>query len=343
MGDNTAISWADATINTNFGCTRVSAGCQNCYAEQVVAGLARKMAAVNPKAAEFYGGLTKITSGGPRWTSVVKLHEEHLLQPLRWREGRRIFVNSLSDTFHESLSFEQIARVFAMAAAAPQHTFMYLTKRPERMAAFFKAVSLADVVDVARTFVSFRSFQSKVATYDHLLSIKSNTWPLPSVWLGTSVESQEVADERISHLVQAPAAIRFISAEPLLTALDISSHLLDGNLLSCPEVDMVGEVDACAGCPSGGPECAGEWERPINWVICGAESGPNHRPMEMRWALDLRDQCKTAGVAFFFKQDSSSKAGQRPYLVESDGSHTTIQEFPASKIDRTFNRKTFGV
>jgi protein gp37 len=324
MGDNTKISWTDATVNVNVGCSRVSAGCQHCYAEQVVAGLARKMAAVNPETAAFYADLTQPSSSGPRWTGVVKLHEEHLQLPIQWRRGRRIFLNSLSDTFHESLTDDSIARVFAMMAAAPQHTFQVLTKRPARMEAFFRKVSLGDVVDVARTFVAKRKFQSKDLIYDHLLTIKNNVWPLPNVWLGVSVEDQKTADERIPLLLQTPAEIRFLSCEPLLAPVAVSQRL--GRFIYWPYF-----IGPCKHGRHPWTRCEDgcDYTSGIDWVICGSESGMGHRPMDLDWARSLRDQCVASKVAFFYKQGPGNKAGMNPTL---DG--VTWHEFPNTKLVR---------
>ena len=130
MGDKTGISWTDTTWNPVRGCSRVSAGCMNCYAETQAARIVR----MGKGKSTAYDGLVKLTAGGePRWTGVVRLVPEHLADPLRWKKPRRVFVNSMSDLFHESLTNEQIAAVFGVMAAAPQHTFQCLTKRPARM------------------------------------------------------------------------------------------------------------------------------------------------------------------------------------------------------------------
>lgn len=270
MSDKTQISWTDATWNPIYGCSRVSKGCERCYAEEVVAALPRKFKERNPEAFNFYSGLTKDTPNGPRWTGVVKVHEGHLLQPLRWTESRRIFVNSLSDLFHERLSISDIARVFAVMASAPKHTFQVLTKRPRIM----------------QELLSDPSFKESVRTRPGGLAERCHTdwqipWPLPNVWLGVSVEDQRAADERIPLLLQTPAAVRFLSCEPLLGPIQFPS--LQG----------------------------------IGWAIVGGESGPSFRPMDYKWAQSIWDQCKAAKVAFFYKQDAARKAGQLQYPVET--------------------------
>ena len=228
MADNTRIEWTDATWNPLRGCSRVSEGCRHCYAEQV--------------AARFSGpglkfeGIAHRIGGEARWTGKVVLVEEKLTEPLRWRRPRRIFVNSMSDLFHEELPDDAIDRVFAIMARAPHHTFQILTKRAVRLRAYMSAPGRA---------------------------------VLPHVWLGVSVEDQAAAEERIPELLAVPAALRFLSCEPLLGPLRLESYL---------------------------------GRRGIGWVISGGESGPRARPPDPAWFRSLRDQCRAARVPFFFKQ-----------------------------------------
>ncbi len=310
MSENSSISWTDATWGPSYGCSRVSSGCVNCYAEQVVATLPRKFKEKNPKAFEFYSGLTRDTPTGPRWTGIIKLHEDHLLQPLRWQKPRRIFVNSLSDVFHENISTHDILLVFATMALAKHHTFQLLTKRPERMknilSSFSKweefSDSLRSAVSKSSVFCLNPNYNQWYDTLQHNIA-----WPLPNVWIGVSVEDQKAADERIPLLMDTPASIRFLSCEPLIAPVDLTPFFAF--------IDRNGE-------PSG------LRRKHPDWVIVGGESGPNFRPMHMEWARSLRDQCKEAGVAFFFKQQSAVKAGQKHYIEELDETHTVIQEFP---------------
>ncbi|WP_323021224.1 phage Gp37/Gp68 family protein [Pararhodobacter sp.] len=260
MADRTPIEWADATWNPITGCSRVSEGCRNCYAEI--------MAARFSKPGQWGEGLAQIVrkpdgSADHRWTGQVRLNDRALDQPLRWRKPRRIFVCSTSDLFHEGVPDEWLDRVFAVMALAPQHTFMVLTKRPER----------------AREYVAPRLFESP-SMQDRLWSIYHASrskhvpaWPLPNVWLGTSIEDQATADARIPHLLATPAAVRFVSAEPLLGPVDLTGYL--------PDLD----------CGDG-----------LDLAIVGGESGPGARPMHPDWPRALRDQCVAAGTAFFFKQ-----------------------------------------
>ena len=252
MGANTKIEWTDATWNPVTGCTHVSEGCRNCYAERVL-----------PRTGQSF--------------DKVVCHPDRLDAPLHWKRPIRIFVNSLSDLFHEDVPDEFIAKVFLTMISAKRHTFQILTKRPRRMldllekpsAAFPLAMMVGDV--------------------------------LPNVWLGVSCEDQHTADERALLLSQTPAAVRFISAEPLLGPISLKGYI--GELWFCNKCGFVGEStqdgkgfhDRCN-------YFAGKQRPLLDWVIVGGESGPMARPMHPDWARSLRDQCQAAGVPFFFKQ-----------------------------------------
>ncbi|AIM41020.1 hypothetical protein PBI_SQUIRTY_73 [Mycobacterium phage Squirty] len=244
MSDNTSIEWTQATWNPVTGCQKVSAGCDHCYAETI---------------AHRFAGTKAYPNGFD-----VTLRPDRLDWPLRKRKPLRIFVNSMSDLFHEQVSDEYIAEVFAVMAAAPQHTFQVLTKRHARM----------------RSLLSSATFQGDC---EHRMldqyGVLDNEWPLPNVWLGVSTENQKWADIRIPALLDTPAAVRFVSAEPLLGPIDLVQSI---------------NVDPFAAYhfkPGG-----------IDWVIVGGESGPGARPMHPDWARSLRDQCQAAGVPFLFKQ-----------------------------------------
>ncbi|MEV0149070.1 MULTISPECIES: phage Gp37/Gp68 family protein [unclassified Nonomuraea] len=250
MSDNSSIEWTDATWNPVTGCTEVSPGCDRCYAKTF---------------AERWRG----TPGHHFERGFdVQLRPERLEQPLKWRKPRRIFVNSMSDLFHDSVPDEFIAEVFATMARAPQHTFQVLTKRHGRM----------------RSLLNRRSFRDNLA---HLTS-----WPLPNVWLGVSVEDQKRAELRIPALLETPAAIRFLSCEPLLGPINLKRAVWTmgserGHGLTASFVHAGG--------------CCCRFHG-IDWVIVGGESGPGARPMHPDWARSLRDQCQEAGVAYLFKQ-----------------------------------------
>lgn len=225
MGDKTGIEWTDTTWNPIRGCSRVSEGCRHCYAERFVhRGLAPQ-----------HRGLTIAGDGGkgPRWTGDVRLVEERLGEPLCWKKPARVFVNSLSDLFHESVAFETIAAILGVMAAAPHLTFQVLTKRPERAREFFAWVveSAAEMhacigappqgVDERSGFCAmFVDDQPICATREQWRAAASAPWPLPNVWLGVSVEDQRTADERIPVLLELPAALRFVSYEPALGPVD---------------------------------------------------------------------------------------------------------------------------
>jgi len=260
VGDHSAIEWTDATWNPVAGCTRVSAGCDNCYAATLVAGRLKN----RPQ----YESLAVVTpSGRAAFNGKIRLLPERLEQPLRWRRPRRIFVNSMSDLFHEDVPFDYIDRVFAVMAMAPQHTFQVLTKRPERMLAYMDK-GVANRVDLA----VMRCFQG----WSPDAIDRARAMPLPNVWLGTSTENQEQWDARVALLGQVPAAVRFVSAEPLLGPIDC------GNAFDQP--------------PDDSPY------RPIDWVIVGGESGRGARPMDVAWARSIVEQCRGAVVPVFVKQ-----------------------------------------
>jgi protein gp37 len=291
------IEWTDRSDwNPIRGCTRVSPGCVNCYAE---ASAGRFSGAGQP----FHGYATK-KGGEARWTGKIDLIEDRLTLPLRWKKPARIFVSSTSDLFHESLPDEAIDRIFAVMALAPQHTFQVLTKRADRMREYMdKACGrLADAVMRLR---KERGCTSAIAPLPHI-RLGAQWWPLPNVWLGVSVEDQQRADERIPDLLATPAAVRWISAEPLLGPVDLT--MLDATVGEKDQAESSGLIflDALTGVHRDAEDSIegiyGNPDPKIDWVITGGESGPNARPMHPDWARSLRDQCAAAGVPFFFKQ-----------------------------------------
>ena len=276
VSSKTLISWTDSTWNPTVGCSRVSAGCANCYAEKFAHGGRN-----GPGPA--LGGLTR-ESGG--WNGLVRMNPKALELPLRWRKPRRIFVNSMSDLFHENLSDEQIDQVFAVMALAPQHTFQVLTKRPERMRAY-----MTDPATPGR--VACAADRIQVSGHGHG-GPSASEWPLGNLWAGTSVEDQATADERIPLLLQTPAAQRFASYEPALGPVDFTSLTVarsDGRE-QWNALDRFEASDAEPGSP----------KTVLDWIIVGGESGPNARPFDIAWARTIVEQCKEAGVAVFVKQ-----------------------------------------
>ncbi|RAP40729.1 hypothetical protein BYZ73_13215 [Rhodovulum viride] len=310
MSDHTHIEWTDSTWNPITGCSIVSAGCTNCYAM----GLAGTRLKHHPSRA----GLTRESGGRHLWTGEVRFNEEWIDQPLRWRKPRRIFVCAHGDLFHEAVPDEWIDRVFAVMALAPQHTFQVVTKRPERM----------------RDYLTEREDREIGRAMDRQLTGPHPVPVLRNVWLGTSIEDQATADARIPHLLATPAAVRFVSAEPLLGPVslepflpwpDSGGELPDGTAFGCYDCDG----GTCSNCPKDhahyaceeGPrdaEGCPEWvhcERvTLDWVIVGGESGLRARPMHPDWVRVLRDQCQAAGAAFFFKQ-WGEWGPQTPYPV----------------------------
>ncbi|WP_458317140.1 DUF5131 family protein [Mycolicibacterium brisbanense] len=255
MSDNTGIEWCDATWNPVTGCTLVSAGCDHCYAKTF---------------AERWRG----TPGHYFQRGFdVQLRPDKLDQPLRWTRPRRIFVNSMSDLFHDQVPDDYIVSVFATMALARRHTFQVLTKRHGRMRSLLSSPDFES--QVMMTAVGWCVEETK------LIPPEAWRWPLPNVWLGVSTENQQWADIRIPALLDTPAAVRFISAEPLLGPIDLGSGECDHHRRSHAEV----------GC----------WLA-LDWVIVGGESGPGARPMHPWWAKSLHRQCEAAGVAYLFKQ-----------------------------------------
>ncbi|TAD89903.1 MAG: phage Gp37/Gp68 family protein [Alphaproteobacteria bacterium] len=271
----TSIEWTDATWNPFAGCSVISPGCTNCYAMRMAARIER----MKPDLAQ-YQGLTKQTRAGPVWTGKIGLADHSkLTEPLRRRKPQRIFVNSMSDLFHETIPDHWIDEIFAVMALSRQHTFQILTKRADLMREYLTMPLVHENVSYAGAHMA----------EDAVDRIADTPWPLPNVWLGVSVEDQQRANERIPSLLATPAAVRWISAEPLLGRID-----LDEAWLKSPRLD---------------------------WVVVGGESGPNARPMHPHWVRRLRNQCVTSGVPFFFKQWGAYRA--RHACTEELGSAET--------------------
>lgn len=265
---STTIEWTQETWNPTTGCDRISAGCDNCYALK----LAKRLKGM--------GSAKYQTDGDPRTSGPgfgVAVHPDALTIPLGWKKPRTAFVNSMSDLFHAKVPRDFVAKVFTVMTLTPHHTYQVLTKRPERMARM-----LTDECNCgsghapgihfrsAMAWAASRANDDRIPGLDDYAESKvwesmANQTPLPNVWLGTSIESDDHV-RRADALRATPAAVRFISAEPLLGPL--------------PSLDLTG----------------------INWLIAGGESGPAARPVRDEWVRDLRDRCQEAGTAFFFKQ-----------------------------------------
>ena len=245
----------------------------------------------NPKVSEPYAGTVK----AGEWTGRVNLIEDRLTLPLRWRKPRRVFVNAQSDLFHKSVADEFVARVFAVMALAPQHTFQILTKRPGRMRSLLRSVEFADLLGECIVEVNDGRAEYSIS------------FPLPNVHIGVSVEDQKTADLRIPLLLTTPAAVRWLSCEPLLGPV---------NLPACRCLG-VGSITHGRHWPDTVCDQCGGSGSQIDWVVVGGESGPGARPMHPDWARSLRDQCAATGVPFFFKQWGEWAPDER---TDEDGS-----------------------
>ena len=286
MSANSSIEWTDRTWNPLLGCEKVSAGCDRCYAVTTAT-----IRAGNPhlKVAAAFAGLTaRNDDGAIDWTGRINLLPERLAQPLGWRKSSKVFVNSQADLFHKDVPDDFIAQVFAVMAMAPIHTFQLLTKRHARMRSLLCSAAFHRLV---ATTVPMYGGRDPDAAQDYVTS----TWPLPNVWVGVSIEDQHWADIRIPALLDTPAAVRWLSCEPLLGPVKL------------PLLEEVGECT----CSGGGfgyghePHCGlepGPAFGLLHWVVVGGESGSGARPMHPDWARAIRNQCRAAGVPFLFKQ-----------------------------------------
>ncbi|MFJ8348925.1 DUF5131 family protein [Streptomyces sp. NPDC094153] len=288
----TKIEWADRVWNPVTGCMKVSSGCDNCYAENIARRFAGSKA--------FPEGFT------------VTLHEDRLNQPFRWKKSARVFVNSMSDLFHDSVPDLFITQVFDVMEAQlnARHTFLILTKRHARMRSFMKARQKAKQEYAAKfDDCPTEAMRNSPAALD---ARARATRPPANIWLGVSVENQNWADVRVPALLETPAAVRFLSCEPLLGPVNLADHRI-------------------------GSDPHRRDEPSIDWVIVGGESGPRARPMHPQWARDIRDQCDQAQVPFFFKQhgeyvsavveDDPTYAGGRAYDSPLGGrSSATLRE-----------------
>lgn len=263
MADNSKIEWTDATWNIITGCSVVSPGCTNCFAQ--------RLAGTRLRDHPSRSGLTKDSKAGPVWTGEVRFNKVWLPQPLGWARPRRIFVCAHGDLFHYAVPDEWIDAVFSVMERCPQHTFQILTKRPERM----------------HMYVSKRHRDAA---------------PLPNVHLGVSVEDQLRADERLPYLVMTPAAARFISYEPALGPLDLRRIPMQGMFPNLPEYHRYDVLRGGTWNGRGFVNHSDMSGHRIHQVIFGGESGPGARPAHPDWARHMRDECEAAGVAFFFKQ-----------------------------------------
>ena len=262
----TGIPYADEGWAIVTGCTKVSPGCLNCYA--------CRLAATRLKNRPAYKRLAEKTAAGYDWTAPPRFHADQLDAPLHWRKPRRVFVSPMSDLFHEAFTDEQRDDVFAIMALASRQTFLLLTKRPGRMHRYL--LDAQDRTNMARHaygrhIEALWSRSQLLTAYgrsaDEWESLEWN-WPLPNVHLGVTVCNQEEADRNIPILLDTPAAVRWISFEPLLGPVDSRPYF------------------------------------GVDWVVLGPETGPGKRPFGPQWAADIREQCLAAGVPYFDKRES---------------------------------------
>lgn len=302
MSTGSKIEWTMDTWNFLIGCKKKSAGCKECYAIREAWIHAHHP---NPKIANrFKRTVRKMANGDLNWTGEITIDYEIMLRPLLKKKPTTFFLNSMSDLWYERVPFEVIDMAFAIMLMTPQHTYQILTKRPERALLYFK-----DVEYRRHSIAGWAKTNFKKPLYDP--SVYVDKWPIPNVFIGASVEDQEQALIRIPALVKLPAAVHFLSCEPLLAALDITNKALKNGYSFPTGTDMFGHGI--------------EWTDPgdkfigLDWVIAGGESGPlgKARPMHPAWARSLRDQCKEGKVPFFFKQWGNWKPIDQPHDGES--------------------------
>lgn len=307
MGDKSKIEWCDATWNVIGGCTKVSKGCEHCYA----LGMSWRMQN-NPKAPDRYRGVVEKVDGELRWTGQVNLDHEALEQPLRWTKPRRIFVQSMGDLFHPDVPGTFIDQVMKTVLLAPQHTFMVLTKRARRMFDYFYG---ENPLDYAPEFPK-------------------------NLWLGVTAENQARAEERLPWLLQTPAAVRFVSIEPMLGPVTLQGGNVpdnpDGPWPEGPLYDYA-YLRGVTG------------NRRVDLVIVGGETGPEARPMHPDWVRSVRDQCREAGTSFFFKHwgawlhDSQMSTGQRERArLGAAHENRRVHEWPDGSVSVRIGKKAAG-
>ena len=298
------IEWTGETWNPVAGCSIVSPGCTHCYAMK----MAHRLAAMG---VPHYAGLTKVVNGNAVWTGkIAQAPDAILLKPARRKKPTMWFVNSMSDLFHEDVPDEWIDRVFAVMAECPQHTFQVLTKRSARMRAYMTSYAAGErqPVDIGRRIclpMSLRPIGSEGGFVSQAP---------PNVWLGVSAERQQEADARIPDLLATPAAVRFVSAEPLLGPIRFWGDNGEG-LLRGPGVVVSGGMTPST--PDGASEGYDDSYAGLDWVIVGGESGHGARPMHFEWARSIVTQCREVGVAVFVKQMGRSARSNRHDAVQA--------------------------
>lgn len=360
MANNSSIEWTDCTWNPLAGCKEISPGCRNCYAATMAHRLgamaqADLAAGRDPGKKRHYIGTTEKRGGKVVWNGKVNLIHEALSEPLKWRKPRKVFVNSMSDLFHEDVPFDFVDQVFTIMLAnavlrGSTHAFQLLTKRPKRMHEYLSLRSpmehlkcwskLADgwiILDEADEYFSEMMSRTtahnwnsnghaptgeKWAPWSHL----NGLWPLPNAWLGTSCEDQKRAEDRVPWLEKCPAVVRFLSCEPLLGSIKfdhIGNSIFNRekairDAMNGPAVMNRDQADSIIAHPQ------------IHWVIAGCESGHGRRRTEQAWIESLADQCRNAGVAFFNKQMEVN--GKVSTVISEFPEHLRVREFPVGNL-----------
>lgn len=268
----TKIEWTNETWNPIVGCSKISQGCDNCYAEKMAYRLTHILGNIGKDINDSWVAYSDVIKN-KKWNGKTQLVNSALDKPTKWKKPRMIFVCSMGDLFHESISFVQINTIFSIMSDVDHHIYQVLTKRPDRVKKFFE-------------------WKNKM--HEIYWQPKNN------IWFGVTAENQEQADKRIHVLLQIPAALRFISCEPMLSQIDLSKYI-GLNICKCEMPVKIKGKEECFRCKQYLPEKFHPRTK-IDWVICGGESGAKARPMHPDWVRSLRDQCKTAHVPFFFKQ-----------------------------------------
>lgn len=295
----TDIEWTDRSWNPTVGCSKVSQGCKNCYAMGMSARIANSAFARKKKGKELtdvekaYMAIVKwekVEESGsdsdikalPKWNNEIAVIDSRLEEPLQIQKPQRFFVNSMTDLFHPKIEFSLIDKIFAVMALAEQHQFQILTKRPEIMKEYLNdghrpSYIREQMIEISGEYIDWIN------------------WPIKNVWLGTSVENQKAAKERIPELLSCPAHVRFLSCEPLLGPLDIEWFFSDEALFKTQ-----GHYKWIRGGPG------------IHQCIVGGESGHNARPMLYEWVKSIQEQCEDWNVPFFFKQWGKYRPANQP-------------------------------
>ncbi len=323
---STKINWANETWNPNTGCTKVGAGCENCYA---IREALRMGGNPNPKIKSAYEGLAEMRQGKPAWTNIVRSLPERLEKPLRWRKPRVIFVDSMSDWMHPDITDAFRDQIMAVAALCPQHQFVFLTKRVKEAAEYLESNPTREIDLIARGWID--------AGYSGHLA-----WPLPNVWIGASICNQADLDKHGSHLLRIAEMgwPVWVSAEPLIGSVDwkpllgTHAHSPNSGTGLCMECGFERE-DPCHG---------------VQAIVFGGESGsgPGIRPMHPQWAQETRDQCLAAGVEPFFKQWGESirvthysiKGTSHPTQADYLGDNGIVYTVPSEDITRLYHQSS---